>query len=97
MKNVSIRGTHKLANKWVRTPNVIQSQPDKNIPVYVFRHEHGSKNTRTVHRILLLSIGSLPINEISGEKPRRVRSNRETGASTYETALEIPDNVLNKG
>lgn len=96
MKNVSIRGRHKLANQWERTPYVIQSQPDKNIPVYVIRHEHGSKNTRTVHGNLLLSISFLPINEISGEKTRRVRSNRETGAAAYETASEIPDNALNK-
>ena len=65
LKNVSIRGRHKLANNWERTPYVIQSQPFKNIPVYVLRHEHGSKNTRIVHRNLILSIGSLPINEIS--------------------------------
>lgn len=63
LKNVGIRGKHKLANKWERCPFVVVQQPDAGIPVYVIKREHGSKQTKTVHRNLLLPIGSLPLND----------------------------------
>ncbi len=67
VKNVSVRGKCKLANRWERQPYIVDSQPDPSIPVYVIVPEYGRKRPRTVHRNLLLPIGSLPTTELSKE------------------------------
>ena len=82
LKNVGIRGKHKLANRWNRCPYVVQSQPSSDIPVYVIKPEHGSRQTKTVHRNLLLPIGSLPLDDREilekrdGQSRKAISSNR---------------------
>ena len=63
LKNVGLRGKHKLANKSNCIPYVVKSHPDVNIPVYVVKREYGQGGVNTVHRNLLLPIVSLPHSE----------------------------------
>ncbi|MCM8885689.1 MAG: DDE-type integrase/transposase/recombinase, partial [Candidatus Thiodiazotropha sp.] len=61
VKNVSIRGKCKLADRWEQDPYIIQDQPNPDIPVYKCQRENSrSKKTRTLHRNLLLPITGLP-------------------------------------
>ena len=61
VKNVSIRGKHKLANHWSPEVHVVLKQPGgPDSPVYTVRLEHGIRE-RTLHRNLLLPCGFLPM------------------------------------
>ncbi len=64
LRNVSIRGKHKLADRWERQPYIVKRQPISGIPVYEIVSEHArSRKLKTVHRNLLLpfmSVSSAP-------------------------------------
>ena len=62
VKIVAFEGTHKLANKWEDDPYLVLAQPNPDIPVYVVRKENGEGRKRTLHRNLLLPIGSFNDN-----------------------------------
>lgn len=62
VKNVSVRGKHKLADRWERPVHVVVKQVDGG-PVYVVKPEKGSGPHRTLHRDLLLPCGFLPVEE----------------------------------
>jgi transposase InsO family protein len=63
VKVVAFQGKHKIADKWERNPYIVTSQPNLDIPVYKVQREDGIGKVRTLHRNLLLPIGSLPIGE----------------------------------
>ena len=55
VKNVSIRGKQKLADRWEHEPYVVVNQPYADIPVYEVKREGTRhKKSRTLHRNLLL-------------------------------------------
>ena len=59
VKIVAFEGKHKLANKWEEDPYVVLEIPNPDIPVYVVRKENGEGRKRTLHRNLLLPVGTL--------------------------------------
>ena len=61
VRNVKIRGKHKLADTWENTPYTVLQQPNKEIPVYRIQEEGDMGCIRTVHRNLLLPISNLPL------------------------------------
>ena len=67
VRNVSIRGKNKLADKWEKIPYLVIEQPSKGIPVYKVKHENGTGGIRTLHRNLLLPIGNIPMETSSSE------------------------------
>ena len=80
-----MRGKQKLANKLERDPYIVQSQPNLEIPVYIFKREHGTKQTRTVHRNLLLPISSLPTREVMKDKPENISSKTDRRGRAEKT------------
>lgn len=55
VKNVSIRGKQKLADRWEKDPYVVVRQPNSDIPVYEVKREGTRfKKSKTLHRNLLL-------------------------------------------
>ena len=61
VKNVGIRGKHKIGDRWEQEPYVVIDQPNDDIPVYEVRRQHTrSRKTRLLHRILLLPFMCLP-------------------------------------
>ena len=72
VRNVNIRGKHKLADRWEDGVYIVKKcMPDT--PVYVVTDEKGIKPDRTLHRNLLLPCGSLPleIDEAPVQPPTR--------------------------
>lgn len=69
VKNVSVRGKHKLADRWERLVHVVVKQVDGG-PVYVVKPEKGSGPHRTLHRDLLLPCGFLPVEEPPEQGPQ---------------------------
>lgn len=66
VRNVSLRGKNKLADKWEETPYIVVSQPNPDIPVYeVKKDAPHTKATRTLHRNLLLPLGYQKISPSS--------------------------------
>jgi transposase InsO family protein len=86
VRRTAFKGKHKLANKWETDPYIVITQPNKDVPVFVLRKENG-KIERTLHRNLLLPIGSLPFEErISKPVERKQRPKRK--ASVVEHTSE---------
>ena len=53
-------GKHKIADRWEDDVYVVTKQPNTYVPVFIVKRENDSdRNSRTLHRNLLLSIGSL--------------------------------------
>ena len=67
VRNVKIRGKHKIADKWEEGVYEVVNQPNPDIPVYDVRSEEGRGPIRTLHRNLLLPISSIPPREDDGD------------------------------
>lgn len=66
VRNVRIRGKHKLSDKWEQDIfEVVKKSGD--LPVYVVKPENKDGPIRTLHRDLLLPCGFLPVAEPSDE------------------------------
>ena len=59
VRNVNIRGKHKLADRWERGTYTVEKRMGDG-PVYVVKPEKGGGPLRTLHRDLLLPCGFLP-------------------------------------
>ncbi|XP_054896085.1 uncharacterized protein LOC129366329 [Poeciliopsis prolifica] len=62
VRNVRLRGKHKLADKWESSVYIVVKKAG-NLPVYTVRPESQDKPLRTLHRDLLLPCGYLPVPE----------------------------------
>ena len=63
VRNVGLKGTNKLTDRWKEDVYVIVAKPDSEIPVYQVKLEQGTGRHKTLHRNLLLSIGHIPLVE----------------------------------
>ena len=61
LKNIGLKGKHKLANKWQSDVFLVVGQNDLELPVYQIQKESGQGKIRTVHRNLLLPL-ALPLD-----------------------------------
>ena len=76
VRNVGLRGKHKIADRWENQPYVVVERPHADIPVYVVKRENSkSKKTRTLHRNLLLPFSYLPCDK---QARNRVISNNKS-------------------
>ena len=66
VKNVSIRGKHKIADLWEHTPYAVTSQPNPDVPVYEVKHT-SNRVKKTRLRIVLLPFMGLPSMEQTDE------------------------------
>uniref|UniRef100_A0A3B3SGH8 Gypsy retrotransposon integrase-like protein 1 n=1 Tax=Paramormyrops kingsleyae TaxID=1676925 RepID=A0A3B3SGH8_9TELE len=62
VRNVHLRGRHKLADKWGETVHVVVNRKG-DLPVYTVKPENKDGPLRTLHRDLLLPCGFLPVLE----------------------------------
>ena len=60
VRNVSIRGKHKLSDLWEESPYIIIKKPNEDIPVYKVKPEGSTNPIRTLHRNLLLPLDIIP-------------------------------------
>lgn len=77
VRNVRLRGKHKLADRWESDVYVVLRQSG-DVPVYVVRPETRDGPQRTLHRDLLLPCGFLPVTPIESDTnpPKAVRRPR---------------------
>ena len=65
VRNVGLTGKNKLADKWEKEVYLVVDQPNRNIPVYVVKREHGRSTRKMLHRNLLVSFMALPASKPS--------------------------------
>ncbi|KAL1258945.1 hypothetical protein QQF64_009522 [Cirrhinus molitorella] len=58
LKNLGLRGKHKLESKWAPDPYIVVERMS-HVPVYWIKREDGKGGIKTIHRDHLLSIGDL--------------------------------------
>ena len=91
VRNVRIRGKHKLADKWEPDVHVVVNRAG-NLPVYTVKPERKEGPLRTLHRDLLLPCGFLPVAEPEQPpkqtiiRPRTRRQLRMEAAAESEVA-----------
>ena len=63
VRNVSLKGKHKIADRWHEEVFVALAQPNQCVPVFEVQQENNEKDkrrTRVLHRHFLLPINSVP-------------------------------------
>ena len=69
VRNLAFDGRHKIADRWEEDAYIILDQPNKDVPVFMVRKENETRpELETIHRNLLLPIGSLPIMHSRGQE-----------------------------
>ena len=63
VRNVGVRGKRKLADRWDEDFYLVVDLPNKGIPVYLLKREHGRGRRRMLHRNLLLPFMALPASK----------------------------------
>jgi transposase InsO family protein len=63
VRNVGLKGKHKLADRWQSDVFKIVGKPNPGIPVYQIQLQNGKGKVRTVHRNLLLPL-THPLSEL---------------------------------
>lgn len=92
VKNVNVRGKHKLADKWERPIHIVVKRIDGG-PVYVVKPETGIGPRRTLHRDLLLPCGFLPVETTPDSVPHQSKQTqmRLRNRQTQEMECEYSD------
>lgn len=88
VRNVNIRGKHKLADRWERTIHVVVKRISEG-PVYMVKPERGNGPHRTLHRDLLLPCGFLPVDAGSEEETETKVSRRRSLRNRQATDQEM--------
>ena len=89
VRNVSLRGKQKLADKWEEHPYVIISQPDPTVPVYQVKREGDRyKKVRTLHRNLLLPFMS--VTDVEDTEADLQTDGHTTASGNEDTPYIIP-------
>ena len=84
IRNVGLKGKHKLADKWDKYTYIVIDMPDKNIPVYKVQKESGDASVKILHRNMMLPFSAIPcISEV--EKPAEVKRTIRTRNSKSVT------------
>lgn len=100
VKITAYDGKHKLANKWEEEPYIVKDIPCKDVPVYTVQRETGQGPRRTLHRNLLLPLGSIPLgqethtdqaSEQESSEEQQYRSEEETDDHYHVVRIEQPE------
>ena len=77
IRQVGLKGKHKLADKWQKHPYIVVSIPTSDIPVYKVKRESNSSDIKTLHRNMLLPFSAIPsVVEVSEPKVVTRKSTR---------------------
>ena len=77
IRQVGLKGKHKLADKWQRHPYIVVSIPTSDIPVYKVQRESNSSDIKILHRNMLLPFSAIPsVVEVSEPKVVTKKSTR---------------------
>ena len=98
IRNVGLRGKHKLADKWDKDSYVVIGIPDKSIPVYKVQKDSGDHSVKTLHRNMLLPFSAIPglsevrVPDTTQESQPKLHKTR---SKTPKRSAELPDSESN--
>lgn len=90
IKNLGLKGKHKLQPRWSSIPYVVTGRMP-NLPVYRVSPEDGDGGNKTLHRDHLLPIGQLvrlPKSDPELESPARLKTRASRKSKKISPALE---------
>ncbi|CAL9683895.1 unnamed protein product [Knipowitschia caucasica] len=93
VRNVRLRGKHKIADKWESQVYVVIKKAE-NLPVYTVRPENAGKPIRTLHRDLLLPCGYLPVSSQVHPVPAKTAAKPIVPTSDPESVETISDDEI---
>lgn len=96
IRNVRIRGKHKISDKWESAVHVVVSRAGT-LPVYTVKPENKDGPLRTLHRDLLLPCGYLPTeesNKLVQQPAKRRPATRANPAVDADHSSEEEDDEL---
>ncbi|XP_046559933.1 uncharacterized protein LOC124268954 [Haliotis rubra] len=96
VKIVAFEGRHKIADGWENDVYVVIDQPNTSVPVYLVGKENGEGRRKTLHRNLLLPIGSLQGQDISGPKQRRTLPSAPVSQTVPKLRRTLPSVSVSK-
>ncbi len=80
LRNLGLKGKHKLESKWSPDPYVVVGKMP-NLPVFKIKREDGRLGTKTIHRDHLLPIGQLvrmPFTDQDVDPPEKPKTRADT-------------------
>lgn len=86
VRNVGLKGKHKLADRWQQEPYLVIRKPNSDIPVYEVQRDSGKGPTRILHRNLLLPFNSMP----------PITENTETGNGNHRNFSRMQTRSRNR-
>ena len=98
VKNVGLKGKHKLADRWKQEVYVVIEQPNKDIPVFKVRSEKREGPDRVLHRNFLLPL-TLPMSDLKtgtpSEEPvvRRADGGDDSDSGSDDCVLSDDDDI----
>ena len=91
VKNVGIKGKHKLADRWKPDLYIVTEHPNKDIPVFKVRPENGS-GEKVLHRNMLLPLNLPWPQEIVSEEIENVENTSELSDDSFsDLEVQIED------
>ena len=91
VKIVAFEGRHKIADKWEEDVYIIIGQPNHEIPVFKVRKENGTGRVRTLHRNLLLPVGSVESDMDQPQPMKPPRRKRQLPKLLVQEPINRPD------
>lgn len=91
VKVVAFDGKHKIADRWEDTPYIVLQQPNNNVPVFKVKREDGEGRCKTLHRNVLLPIGSKLPSPVPPPR-HRVQSNKSELPNTQRKLSQVDCN-----
>lgn len=93
IRNVRLRGKHKISDKWEATVHVVVGRAGT-LPVYTVKPENKESLLRTLHRDLLLPCGYLPTEDKHFvPQPSKCRPSTRANPSADESVLSDEEEV----
>lgn len=94
LKNLGLRGKHKLQSRWSSVPYVVVDKMP-NLPVYKVKPEHGRGGVKTIHRDHLLPIGQSVrmLESPSHASPEKTRKHSNSDKTDKNRLTEPHDHL----
>lgn len=88
VKFAAFDGKHKIADRWEDTLYIVLQQPNTNVPVFKVKRKDGEGRCKTLHRNLLLPIGSKLPSPVPPPR-HRVQSNKSELPNTQRKLSQV--------
>ena len=92
VRQVGLKGKHKLADRWEKIPYVVVAVPNAGIPVYKVKKESGDSIVKTLHRNMLLPFSAISrLPDISGQSNKFVETSKTKSHSKKRSTEQVAE------